>query len=220
MYRLAHYDESRPGVLRALIDAYPFATLVLASQSDIVANHVPLLMRAGPPPAGLLVGHVARANPLWTRFAAGHPSLVIFQGGDHYISPRWYRSGQADGKAVPTWDYSVVHARGPIEWIEDRTWLQGLLEDMAVAFERDSGKPWHPREMPAEYRDSMLDRIVGFQIPVESLQGKFKLNQGSTTEDRSRVVSALRNVGSDSATAMAAAIERATPAAAMGTQQA
>ena len=133
---------------------------------------------------------------------------IIFHGIDHYISPRWYRSGQADGKPVPTWDYAVVHARGPIEWIEDKSWLQALLEDMAKAFERGEN-PWRTKEMRTDYRESMLGRIVGFQIPISVLQGKFKLNQGSTPEDRAGVIAELKRLGTDSAMAMAEAIERA-----------
>jgi len=135
--------------------------------------------------------------------------MLIFHGSDHYISPRWYKSGQADGKAVPTWDYSIVHARGPIEWIEDRSWLENLLDDMAQAFERGD-RPWRTSEMPADLRESMLNHIVGFQVPVHALEGKFKLNQGSTQEDRASVIGELQRLGTDSALSMAEAIAKAS----------
>jgi transcriptional regulator len=208
MYRLPQYEEHRLEVLHALIGAHPFATLIVGAGPDVIANHVPVLLRAGPTPAGLLVGHIARANPVWGSAKTGTGSLLIFHGIDHYISPRWYRSGQADGKPVPTWDYAVVHARGLIEWIEDKLWLQALLEDMAKAFERGKN-PWRTEEMPTDYRESMLGRIIGFQIPISVLQGKFKLNQSSTPEDRAGVIAELKRLGTDSAMAMAEAIERA-----------
>jgi transcriptional regulator len=209
MYRLPHYDESRYEILCTLIDAHPFATLIVNGGSGILANHVPVLLRREATTAGTLVGHIARANPVWRNVESGSRSLLIFQGGDHYISPRWYRSAQADGKGVPTWDYSVVHAHGPIQWIDDRAWLLALLGDMTAAFEHGCANPWRPEEMPADYRDSMLGGIVGFQIPIDSLQGKFKLNQRSTPDDRNAVIIELRRIGSDSATAMAEAIEKA-----------
>jgi transcriptional regulator len=208
MYRIPHYDERRVEVLHGLIRAHPFATLLVGTGTDIVANHLPVLLRQGEPHDGMLVGHVARANPVW-KIAGSPDALLIFQGVDHYISPRWYRSGQADAKAVPTWDYAVVHAKGTLEWIEDRAWLHGLLADMAQAFEQGE-RPWRIAEMPADHRDSMLDHIVGFRVSVRDLQGKFKLNQGSSREDRAAVIAALEKLGTDAAADMAAAISGAS----------
>jgi transcriptional regulator len=209
MYRPSHYDESKLEVLHALIRANPFATLVLSDGVEAIANHVPVLLRVGSAPEGQLVGHIARANPAWKIAKTGARSLLIFQGGDHYVSPRWYKSGQVDRNVVPTWDYAVVHARGSIEWIEDKVWLEQLLADMATAYEQ-SDNPWRMTEMSADRRDLMLTHIVGFQVSNIELQGKFKLNQGSSAEDRAAIVSELERLGTDAAMKMAAAIKVAT----------
>jgi len=209
MYRIPHYDECRTEVLHALIDANPFAALIVSVESEIIVNHVPVLLRTRSTGDSLLVGHLAKANPVWRQTGESALALLIFQGSNHYISPRWYKAGQGDEKAVPTWDYSVVHARGVIEWIEDRAWLRGLLGDMAKTFEAGE-KPWLISEMPTDHRDSMLDHIVGFQVSVRALQGKFKLHQGSTPADRASVIEALQRVGTDSAISMAEAIANAS----------
>lgn len=209
MYRIPHYDVQQLEQLHALVRERPFAVLALTIGADIVANHVPVLLRSGSTPSGLLVGHVARANPVWSDASQGTPALVIFQGVEHYISPRWYLSPGSDTKALPTWDYAVVHVRGHIEWIHDLSWLRGLLEEMAVVFERGAEVPWKMDNVPADYAQRMLGGIVGFQVPVEVVQGKFKLNQRSTDEDRSGIVAELNRLGTDSARAMATAIARA-----------
>jgi transcriptional regulator len=207
MYRLAQYDETRFEVLRDLIREYPFATLVLHDGNEIVANHVPMLLRGTSADASV-VGHVARNNPVWRVAPAGTAALATFQGPDHYISPRWYRTGRTDGSAVPTWDYAVVHARGPIEWIEDPAWSMDLLDEMAAAFER-GGDPWRTDEMPVALRQAMLARIVSFRIPVVDMRGKLKLNQGSRAEDRDAIVDELEKLETRAARELAAWISRA-----------
>jgi transcriptional regulator len=168
-----------------------------------------MLVRPTSSAAGMLVGHVARANPVWKEVPAGSEALAIFHGASHYISPRWYPSRGEQGKALPTWDYAVVHARGPIEWIDDRLWLQTLLDELIAVFERGNELPWHISEVPDESREALLAGIVGFEIPVATLQGKLKLNQKSPPEDRASIVDALNSLGSPAAASMAEAIGRA-----------
>jgi transcriptional regulator len=204
-HHLQLYLEERVEVLLALMAAHPLATLIVSAADDVVANHVPVLVRPGPTPAGQLIGHVARANPVWRIAKARAGALAIFQGPGHYISPRWYRSGRSDRKAVPTWDYAVVHVHGPIEWVEDKLWLNRMLDDMASTFESGDDR-WTSAELPADQREAMLDRIVGFKISIDTLRGIFKLNQGSSAEDRAAVISQLRKLGTDSARSMADAI--------------
>jgi transcriptional regulator len=195
--------------LHALIRANPFATLVLSDGPEVIANHVPVLLRAAPAAKGQLVGHVARANPVWEIAPSGSRALIIFQGPAHYISPRWYKSGRAADRALPTWDYAVVHARGAIEWIFDEPWLKEMLDDMTKTFERGTN-PWGMAEMPDGQLESMLGHIVGFEIGNVEYQGKFKLNQGSSAEDRADIAAELASLGTDCAKELAAAMALVT----------
>ena len=209
MYVLPQYDELRPEVLHALVRGRPFATLITSVDGDVLANHVPVLVRSNSGPGGVIVGHVAKANPVWTTSPSGSRPLIVFHGENHYISPRWYVSRGEQGKALPTWDYAVVHVRGPIEWIHDAAWVQGLIEEMIHTFEPDNDNPWRMSEMSDDSRKSLLERIVGFRIPVDEIRGKYKLNQRSAPEDRQSIVSALNTMGTGAALAMAQAIRDA-----------
>ena len=123
MYVPAHFEETDVGVLHALIRAHPLGAWVTQSGTGLVVNHIPFLLDPGGGAHGSLVGHVARANPVWRAFSRDIPSVVVFQGPQAYISPSWYPSKHAHGKAVPTWNYAVVHAHGLPRAIEDRDWL-------------------------------------------------------------------------------------------------
>ncbi|MFO1465164.1 MAG: FMN-binding negative transcriptional regulator [Steroidobacteraceae bacterium] len=208
MYRVPHYDESRIEVLHELIRSNPFGTLVTTASSDLSANHIPMLLRTHESSAGSIVGHIARNNPVWKSASNGGSVLAIFQGPDHYISPRWYFTGQSDGTAVPTWNYAVVHVKGAIEWVEDADWLRQLLDDTGRAFE-SGDRPWRLSEVPIDYRDRLVSGIIGFRIPIDSLQGKFKLHQKASVEDRSQLIASLLSIGRDASVAMAKAIELA-----------
>ena len=142
MYVPRHFEESRPEILRAHIHAHPFATLVTRSAEGIDADHVPMELDAEPPPLGKLVGHVARANPLWQRAATDVDTLAIFHGPHAYVSPGWYPTKHETGKVVPTWNYSVVHAYGRLRFIEDRAWLRALVERLTTRYEAGRPSPW------------------------------------------------------------------------------
>jgi transcriptional regulator len=191
MYTPTHFEESRPEILQALMERYPLAAIVAATATGIEANHIPLIFDPSNGPLGTLKGHIARANSLWRDLEVGAEVLAIFQGASHYISPNWYATKREHGKVVPTWNYTVVHARGRITWVQDPAWLRKFLETLTGRHERRYESPWQVSDAPADYIDQMLTAIVGFEIAIESLTGTWKLSQNRSAADREGIVTAL-----------------------------
>lgn len=185
MYNPDHFREDRPEVLQDAMRAIAFATLVT---EGLVANHLPMLLQDG-----VLRGHVARANPVWK--SGGGAALAIFLGPQAYVSPNWYPSKAETGKAVPTWNYITVHARGTIRWIDDATWLKGLVTDLTQAHEAPRPDPWAVSDAPESYVDAMVRAIVGFELTIETLEGKYKLSQNRDAADRAGVREAFLREG-------------------------
>jgi transcriptional regulator len=192
------------------MERYALAAVVGSTAKGIQAHHLPLIFDPGPEGLGTLRGHIARANSLWRDLSTGSEVLAIFQGPSHYISPNWYPSKQEHGKVVPTWNYAVVHARGRLSWIHDATWLRNFLDVLTDRHERTSKAPWHVSDAPEVYIQQMLAAIVGFEIGIESLTGKWKVSQNRSAADREGVASALRESGDAEAGAMAALVTGAT----------
>ena len=184
MYVPRHFDESRPEILQAHVRAHPFATLVTWSGEGIDADHVPMELDAEPAPLGTLVGHVARANPVWKRAAADVDALAVFHGPHGYVSPGWYATKQETGKVVPTWNYTVVHAYGRLRFIEDRAWLRALVERLTTRYEAGRPAPWAVSDAPADFLDAVLGAFVGFELAITRLVGKWKLGQNRPDADR------------------------------------
>src|SRR5687767_1111827 len=128
MYLPRHFEETDVRVLHQFIRAHPFGALVTATTAGLDANHIPFVLESEPAPNGCLRGHIARANPLWCECAAVAPALVLFQGENAFVSPSWYPSKQDTGKVVPTWNYVVVHAHGPLRFIDDAAWVRAHVE--------------------------------------------------------------------------------------------
>jgi transcriptional regulator len=191
MYQPAHFREDRAERLEAFVAAHPLGALVVASANGLVANHIPMLLERDAHGQPVLRGHVARANELWRVIAPGTPALVIFGGAQHYVSPSWYASKRTTGEVVPTWNYAVVHAHGPIRFIEERDWLLTLVGALTDRNERERVAPWRVADAPAPYLERMLRAIVGFEIAVGRLEGKFKASQNRTAEDRAGVAAGL-----------------------------
>jgi transcriptional regulator len=206
MYLPSYFAESRSEVLRELMRAHPLAALVHVGSKGLDANHVPLVFDDMGGRCGLLRGHVARANPVFRELAAGSEVLAIFQGPSHYISPNWYPSKRAHGKDVPTWNYVVVHARGRLAWHDEPSWLGNFLGALTHGQEHQRAEPWHVTDAPAEYIDRMLKAIVGFEIPIDELTGKWKVSQNRTAEDRAGARAGLAGEENESARAIAALI--------------
>ena len=194
MYLPAHFAENRTEVLHALMTEYPLATLIL--QNDrLEANHIPLQLHApaAHAPLGILRGHVARANPMWKTAQHETEALAIFQGPQAYISPAWY-PGKADhAKVVPTWNYVAVHARGRLVVKDDAAWLREFLTGLTNTHEIEAGSAWSIDDAPADYIDKMLAAIVGFEITITELQGKWKVSQNKSVADRAGMVTGLTN---------------------------
>ncbi len=186
MYTPRHFQESREAALAALIRAYPLATVVLSGANGLSANHVPLEL-AG---EGALHGHVARANELVA--ADGAQVLVIFQGADGYISPNWYPSKQLTHREVPTWNYSVVHVHGRLRVIDDRDWLLALLHRLTNRHEASEPAPWSVSDAPADHVEKLLKAIVGIEIVIDRIEGKFKLSQNHPAANQAGAVDGLR----------------------------
>jgi transcriptional regulator len=210
MYLPKQFEETRPEVLRALVKSHPLSTFVVVAGSEILANHIPLMLDPTQGEHGTLRGHVARSNPVWKHFVAGVEALAIFQGTDCYITPNWYASKKSDGKVVPTWDYTTVHAYGQPRAIEDPVWLLELVTQLTEVHESGSPAPWQVADAPADYIDKMLRSIVGIEMPIRRIQGKWKVSQNRPVGDRLGVVAGLESQPGDESAAMAALVrERA-----------
>lgn len=212
MYVPAAFEESRLEVLQGLIRQQPLATLVTWTAGGLAANHIPLYLRASGTGPGTLVGHVARANPLWREVDTGTAVLAIFQGPQAYVSPSWYPTKQEHGKVVPTWNYAVVHARGPLRVVDDAAWVRAQLLELTQQQEAGAAQPWAVDDAPREYTDGLLKALVGIEIAVQQLTGKWKVSQNQPAHNQAGVVRALAAAGTDQSAAMAALVqERARP---------
>lgn len=197
MYLPKSFEETRREALDGLIRAYPFATVVTHPEAaGLDANHLPLELVDG-----RLHGHVARGNELARM--DGAETLAIFQGPQGYVSPNWYPTKHETGREVPTWNYAVVHVHGRLRVIEDAAWLRALLERLTDRHEAGQPQPWHVDDAPADHVEKMLHAIVGIEIAVERIVGKFKLSQNHPERNRLGVIAGLRrrNGGSDAALA-------------------
>jgi len=207
MYLPRHFAETRVEVLHDLIRRHPLGTLVVITPEGLEASHVPFEIDAQPQPFGTLRCHLARANPLWQHIVADRPVLVVFQGEQGYISPNWYAGKQEHGKVVPTWDYAVVHAYGAAQVTHDAAWLRRMVEDLTNRHEHGRADPWQVSDAPAEYVDKMLGQIVGVEIPLTRLLGKWKMSQNRSAADRQGVIAGLERDGAEAQSKVAAQIK-------------
>lgn len=209
MYLPKHFDQPSRDVLHQLMRAQPLATLVTLSADGLNANHIPFHLTAESGPFGTLRGHVARANPVWRDVAQEMDVLAIFQGPDAYITPSWYPTKAEHGKAVPTWNYAVAHAYGKLRVIDDAAWLRTHLGALTDHNEAAFAEPWQVSDAPADYIEKMMAAIVGIEIEITRLIGKWKVSQNQPAENRAGVMQALRASGEANALAMAALVEGA-----------
>jgi transcriptional regulator len=202
-----HFEETRLEVLHELISAHPLATVVTLSAGGINANHVPLHLCPDQGPFGALRGHVARSNPMWSDRVPDVETLAIFHGADDYVSPSWYPTKREHGKVVPTWNYAVVHAYGTLRVINDPVWLRALLEALVSRHEARSTVPWSVSDAPGEFVERMIQSIVGFEIVITRLNGKWKVSQNQPAENRAGVIDGLRQRGGEDALQVAQWVE-------------
>ena len=197
MYVPDHFRESRTEVLQAFVDRHPLATLVAMTQEGLTANLIPLQSKLTADGRGTLRGHIARSNSLWRQLEQGAGVLAIFSGANSYVSPNWYPSKREHGKAVPTWNYATVHIKGGIRFTDDASWLRDFVESLTDKHEEGRPQRWHVGDAPADYLAGMLRAIVGFEIEVCSIDGKFKGSQNRSDADRVGVREALIAAGRD-----------------------
>lgn len=186
MYIPKHFSQTETARVHELIAKAPFATLISAQGDAIQITHLPLLLNPDRGPHGVLSGHMARANPHWHALSSGQ-HVAIFHGPHRYISPAWYQVHPS----VPTWNYAVVHAQGSCTLFEDQAWLLRLVSAMTERFEADNGTQWRLPDDP-EYLRTMCAHIVGFELQIDSVAGKFKLSQNRGRADRAGILTALQ----------------------------
>lgn len=186
MYVLEQFAVTDPGLLAEVMREFPFATMVTGG-IEPVASHVPVVFEPAQPPLGKLTGHLARANPQWRQWSDATEALVIFQGPHAYVSPEWY----VNQPAVPTWNYVAVHAYGRISLVNDGLRLEALMGELSSRFE--AGVDSDLSDAEKSYRQRMLGGIIGFEIAITRLEGKFKLSQNRPPEDVAGVIAALEN---------------------------
>jgi transcriptional regulator len=202
IYLPQHFHETGLDALQALIESNSFATLISPDADDPLITHLPLLLDRERGVYGTLVGHFARANPHWQRLQERPAVIAIFHGPHGYVSPAWYGAHPS----VPTWNYAVVHAAGRARLLHDPPALEDITRRLVHTFESPRATPWR-LDLPANFHQQMLRAIVGFEIDIERLSGKFKLSQNRTVDDRRRVIAALE--GGGAADAELAALMRA-----------
>jgi len=210
MYLPSHFKETRVEVLHRLIHDHPLGALVTFGADGLNANHVPFEVDPDPAPFGILRAHVARANPVWREFSKEVEPLVIFQGAQIYVTPSWYQTKKDTGKVVPTFNYIVVHAYGTMRVIEDSAWLREFVGGLTDRFEAPRAQPWAVTDAPEDFVTMQLRAIVGIEIQLTRLIGKWKTSQNRPAADQEGVVAGLRESDDAVARAMAAAVEQNT----------
>ncbi len=200
MYLPASFTETDQEKLLDLVARFPFATVVTPDPGgELWVSHVPLLAHRRERGV-VLSGHFARANEHWTACEAGAPTTAIFRGPHAYVSPTWY----VKTPAVPTWNYVAVHAAGPVRLVEDQARLAEMVRELAERFEGRGASAWHPDQVPPDFLATQLAAIVGFELAVERWEGKVKVNQNRSAEDRAGVIARYEAEGSDDTRALAA----------------
>ena len=207
MYIPRANQEDRIPVLHRLIEDQPLASLVTMGSSGLFASHIPMVLERNGA-KGQLRGHISRANTQWRDYTPSVEALAIFSGPQHYITPTWYPEKQETGKVVPTWNYVVVHAYGFLKIIEDAEWLMTHLASLTAIHEAECPVPWKISDAPADYIASLTKGIVGLEITIERLEGKWKVSQNRSEQDRSGVAIGLAELNTTESLAMKALVEK------------
>ena len=193
--------------MHALIVSQPLATLVTLGASGLFASHIPMILEDDGSQFGVLKGHISRANTQWRDFVPTVDALAIFAGHQHYITPRWYPGTKEHGKEVPTWNYVVVHAYGPLKVVQDEQWILTNVEKLTNIHEAGSPVPWRVSDAPEDFIRSQLKGIVGLELPIQKLEGKWKVSQNRTERDRNGVIDGLAKLNTPESLAMKALVE-------------
>lgn len=195
MYQPKQFEVTEQATLHSAMRAHPLGTLVTLQDGELVADEVPFFLDATPSaehPLGVLKAHVARANPLWQRHDPAHKVLVVFKGPQAYVSPSWYATKAEHGKVVPTWNYIVVQASGYLTHKDgDAAWLRAQLDALTHSQEGPRAAPWAVSDAPPDYIAQTMKAIVGIEVPIDTLAGKWKVSQNQPAANREGVVRGL-----------------------------
>jgi transcriptional regulator len=209
MYEPPLHREDDLAKQHALIRARPLGLLISCGSNGLTANAVPFLIDPARSKLGTLRAHVARANPQWRDLRENPEALVVFQGPNHYVSPSWYATKQETHKVVPTWNYVMVQARGRAQVREDDEWLSSQIAALTAAQEAGRERPWAVSDAPEDFVALQRRAIVGIEIEVADIRGKWKTSQNRSAADRVGVLAGLEAQGGDEALAMAEIIRSA-----------
>ena len=209
MYEPPLHRQDDVAAQHELIRRHPLGLLVSHGAQGLVANAIPFLVDAGASKLGTLRAHVARANGQWRDLREAGEALVVFQGVDHYVSPSWYATKRETGKVVPTWNYLMVQARGTARVIDDEAWLRRQIVALTQSQESERPAPWAVSDAPEDFVAAMVRQIVGVEIEIADIRGKWKASQNRNAADRAGVVEGLTADGDAHALAMAAIVREA-----------
>lgn len=188
------FREERQEVLHGLMSAHPLATLITSGSDGLVANLIPFSLHEGGE-RGILRAHLARGNKQLDALREGAETLVVFQGPECYVTPSWYPSKAEHGKMVPTWNYAVVQVRGKPKVIDEPQWVLAQIEQLTNNHEGGRKNPWKVSDAPNDFISAQLKAIVGIEIPILSIEGKWKASQNRLPADRQGVIDGLRDEG-------------------------
>lgn len=210
MYQPPHFNETRLDVLHELIRAHPLGLLISNGADGPVADPLPFLLDTESGTHGKLRAHLAKANPHW-RLIADSPSakvLIVFQGSDAYVTPSWYETKRETGKVVPTWNYAIVQVRGTAQIMDDNTWVARQIADLTGQQEDGRKQAWAVTDAPPEFIQAQIKGIVGLEITIEDITGKWKVSQNRPVADREGVAAGLDHEVSPQSPEMAALVRR------------
>jgi transcriptional regulator len=193
MYQPTHFREDDLATQHALIRAHPLGLLITAGASGLMANAVPFLLDGCLSDKGTLQVHVAKANPQWRTLAAGAEPLIVFQGADSYITPSWYATKQETGKVVPTWNYAIVQVRGRARIIDNPAWLRVQVERLTGVHEKPRDAQWAVSDAPENFIAAQLKGIIGIEIEITAIEGKWKVSQNRPASDIAKVTAGLED---------------------------
>jgi transcriptional regulator len=195
MYQPPHFREDRIEIQHSLIRAHPLGLLISAGPSGLMANPIPFLIDGQASERGTLRGHLARANNQVSELEAVNECLIVFQGPHDYVTPSWYATKRETGKVVPTWNYVTVHVWGRPRVIADAVWLRQQIDDLTNLREQVLSEPWKVTDAPDSYVASQIKGIIGLEIPIARIEGKWKVSQNRSEADRAGVGAGLREQG-------------------------
>ena len=211
MYEPPLHRQDDLAAQHELIRRHPLGLLVTHGSQGLLANAMPFLIDPAAGKFGKLSAHMARANGQWRDLAEAGDALVVFQGSEHYISPSWYATKRETGKVVPTWNYVMVQARGTVRVIEDAEWLRAQIAALTQTQETPRPAPWAVSDAPEDFVTAQVRQIVGLEIEITDIRGKWKASQNRNVADRTGVVAGLETDGDPQALAMAAVVQGAAP---------